>query len=109
MSKVSKNFVLAFQNLLYEERTRQEISQLELAKYSGLTRQCLSLFESGRRCPTIESLFSLAEGLRLPPLKFLQMLLNKMDFYDRRCHLMAADSKNPKWRADRMAKKLKNT
>jgi len=95
----SDNLIHAFRHLLCEERKKRDLSQLELAQRSGLTRQCIALFESGQRIPTLFSLFHLATGFGMPPAKFIFMLVSKMEFYERQQQqkLLAADSKNVKW------------
>jgi len=95
----SRNFGNAFRHLLCEERKKRGETQFELARKSGLTRQCISLLESGRRVPTFFSLSHLAEGFEMPLSKFMFMLINKVEYYE--CHessLIAADSKKTKWK-----------
>ncbi|MCL2260498.1 MAG: helix-turn-helix transcriptional regulator [Fibromonadales bacterium] len=82
--------------LLCEERKKRNMSQFDLARESGLTRQCIALFESGQRVPTFFSLFSLAKGFNMSAVKLISMLVHKMDFYERQQKLLAADSKNVK-------------
>jgi len=101
MIKISypRNFAKAFRHLLCEERKKRGATQFELARKSGLTRQCISLLESGRRVPTFFSLFNLAKGFDMPLSKFMALLINKVEYYER-CEnsLLAADSKKIRWK-----------
>ena len=89
--------IQAVRLLLCEERKKRNMSQFDLARESGLTRQCIALFESGQRVPTFFSLFCLARGFDMAAVKLISMLVHKMDFYTRQQKLLAADSKKPKW------------
>ncbi|MDR2580040.1 MAG: helix-turn-helix transcriptional regulator [Fibromonadaceae bacterium] len=94
------NFVHAIRHFLCEERKKRNLSQFELAWKSGLSRQCVSFFESGRRTPTFFSLLALARGLDMPAMKFMSMLINKVEYYEHRNGLnMVADGKKPEWKA----------
>jgi transcriptional regulator with XRE-family HTH domain len=96
---VSRNLTKAFRHLLCEERKKRGATQFELARKSGLTRQCISLLESGRRVPTFFSLLNLANGFDMPLSKFMSLLISKVEYYE--CcenSLLAADSKKTKWR-----------
>ena len=74
------------------------MTQFELAQKSGLTRQCISLFESGRRAPTFFSLFNLAKGFNMSISKFMSSLISKIEYYENReTQLLAADSKKTTW------------
>jgi len=78
-----ENFNRAFRNLLSEERKKRNLSQFELAWKSGLSRQCLSFFESGRRkLPNISSLRALAKGFDMSLKSFIFMILNEVDYYE---------------------------
>ena len=92
--------IRAFSNLLSEEREKRRISQFELAKKSGLTRQSISLFDSGLRAPTFFSMFRLAIGFDMPVTKFVALMMKKFEDYERNERVAtAADSKKVKWRA----------
>jgi len=85
--------------MLCEERKKRGATQFELARKSGLTRQCISLLESGRRVPTFFSLLSLAKGFDMTLSKFMSLLINKVEYYEcRESLLLAADSKKPRWK-----------
>jgi putative transcriptional regulator len=71
----------AFRHILLEERNRQGLTQIELAKKSGLTRQCISLMESGQASPTVLSLLRVARGLDMPAANFMLKLANRAKVY----------------------------
>jgi transcriptional regulator with XRE-family HTH domain len=95
----SDNFVHAIRHFLCEERKKRNLSQFELAWKSGLSRQCMSFFESGRRIPSFASLLALAKGLDMPTMKFMSMLINKIEYYEHLDNIpIVADGKRPEWR-----------
>jgi transcriptional regulator with XRE-family HTH domain len=76
---VSRNLMESFKSLLCEERKKRRLTQHELAEKSGLSRQTISLFESGKRMPTLLSLFHLSKGLSTSSVKFLSLLVKKIE------------------------------
>jgi len=102
MMKIEDPYCLiqALRHLLCEERKRRGLSQFELAKKSGLTRQCIALFESGKRIPTFFSLFNLAKGFGMPTVRLMALFMDKLDYYERQEQKsLAADSKKTRWLA----------
>ncbi|MCL2100702.1 MAG: helix-turn-helix domain-containing protein [Fibromonadales bacterium] len=101
MAKIeySENLVKAFSDLLCEERKKRTLSQLELAKKSGLTRQCISLFETCQRIPTFFSLLNLAKGFDIPVAKLVSLFMKKLEFYEQQEKrlLAAKNKKSNKW------------
>jgi transcriptional regulator with XRE-family HTH domain len=96
---ISRYLIRAFRHILCEERKKHGLTQFQLARKSGLTRQSISLFESGRRAPTFFSLFSIARGFDMPVPKFVSLLVNKAEYYERHKMVpLAADSKRARWR-----------
>jgi len=83
-TSISRNLMASFKELLCEERKKRRLSQQELSKKSGLSRQTISLFESSKRIPTLLSLFHLSKGLNIPSVKFLSMLVKKIDSHERK-------------------------
>jgi len=79
---IPHNLMESFKNLLCEERKKRRLTQFELSKKSGLSRQTISLFESGKRVPTLLSLFHLAKGLNISPVKFLSLLVKKIEYHE---------------------------
>jgi len=69
----------SFRNLLSEERKKRRLTQFELSERSGLSRQTISLFESGKRVPTLISLFQLSKGLNMSSIRFLSLLMKKIE------------------------------
>ncbi len=53
---------------LQAERTKQELSQAELAKKAGLHRQSINKIENGGASPAVETYLSLADALELSPI-----------------------------------------
>jgi len=76
---ISRNLMEAFRNLLCDERKRRRLTQAELSDRSGLSRQTISLFESGKRMPTLLSLFHLSKGLNISSVKFLSLLSKRIN------------------------------
>lgn len=56
-----------FGKVLREIRLEKKFSQEELAHVCGLDRTYISLMERGKRNPTINTIFALAEGLNILP------------------------------------------
>lgn len=63
MSREHEIFCRAFQQLILQSRQEQFITQKKLSLESGLTRQFISMMESGKRMPSFENFCSLAKGL----------------------------------------------
>ena len=60
-------FCKAFQKLVLRTRKESFISQQQLSMESGLTRQFISMMESGKRIPSFENFCLLAHGLGVSP------------------------------------------
>ena len=60
-------FCKAFQKLVLRARKESFISQQQLSMESGLTRQFISMMESGKRIPSFENFCLLAQGLGISP------------------------------------------
>lgn len=65
----------AFGLVLRERREAAKLSQEELAHRAGLTRNYVGLLERGRRNPTLNSMASLAEAMKVS----LQALIADLD------------------------------
>ncbi len=78
-TSLSRNLINSFRKLLCDERKKRNLTQFELSEKCGLSRQTISLFESGKRVPTLISLFQLSKGLNMSSVKFLSMLLKKIE------------------------------
>jgi transcriptional regulator with XRE-family HTH domain len=63
-----------FGNILRKFREQIGISQEELAFRSNLDRSYISLLERGRRKPTINTLFALAEQFKVPPSEMIRQV-----------------------------------
>ena len=53
-------------NLITAKRTEAGFSHEQLAVKAGLDRSTISLYESGKRVPTITSAFRIAQALNIP-------------------------------------------
>lgn len=60
-----------------ELRLKQGLSHDALAERSGLTRQSISMIESGRRVPSIASCLKMSKGLGISLQKLLDMTQKK--------------------------------
>ncbi|MCL1966476.1 MAG: helix-turn-helix transcriptional regulator [Fibromonadales bacterium] len=78
-NSLTRNLMESFRHLLSEERKKRNLSQVQLSERSGLSRQTISLFESGKRMPTLLSLFLLSKGLNTSSVKLLSLLLKKIE------------------------------
>ncbi len=67
MARRSRKLRLTFGGVLRELRKKAGISQEVLAHRSDLHRTFISLLECGVRSPTLDSLFALAEVLKIRP------------------------------------------
>jgi putative transcriptional regulator len=77
---MNKNHIIvSFRKLLCDERKKRRLTQVELSKRCGLSRQTISLFESGKRVPTLISLFQLSKGLNMSSIKLLSLLMKKIE------------------------------
>ncbi|EMJ6444726.1 MULTISPECIES: helix-turn-helix domain-containing protein [Bacillus] len=66
----------AFGITLQKYRTISKLSQEQLALNSGLDRTYISLLERGLRNPTINTIFALAETLKIKPSILVQEVEN---------------------------------
>lgn len=53
-------------------RLQQKVSQEELACRAGLHRTQITLIETGKRCPRLDTIYKLAEALNIKPERLLQ-------------------------------------
>jgi len=83
-TSTSRNLMEFFRELLCEQRKKRRLSQQELADRCGLSRQTISLFESGKRMPTLLSLFYLSKGLNTSSVKFMSLLVKKIESLERK-------------------------
>ncbi len=69
---------IAFGAALKEFRKKEKLSQESLAHTCELDRTYISLLERGRRQPTLETLFKLADALRIKPSEFIKIVENNI-------------------------------
>lgn len=90
------------QNRIAKLRKEKKISQAQLAKKTGLTRQAISLYEIGKREPKLETWLKLAEFFDVPT-PYLQGVSNysKKDEEElnRLSSLMFNENGEPNWEA----------
>lgn len=61
----------AWAKALREERTKQGLSQDELAHRANLNRTYISLLELGKRSPSLNTMIALAMALKIKPSELL--------------------------------------
>ncbi len=64
----------AFGKLVRETRIKLGLSQEELAERCGLHRNAIGFIERGERCPSIESVFAISQGLDISASKLVAKL-----------------------------------
>ena len=69
--KDSAVFTAAFQKLLIGVRRHSFVTQTELSKSAGLTRQSISMMESGKRVASFQTFCILAQGLGISPVELM--------------------------------------
>jgi transcriptional regulator with XRE-family HTH domain len=67
-----------FGETLQEFRTAKGVSQEALALDCGRDRTFISMLERGKRQPTLETIFRLAEGLEVTPGELVVAVENKL-------------------------------
>ena len=65
-------FCNAFRKLMIGIRRDSLVTQRQLSKISGLTRQFISMLECGKRIPSFETFCALALGLDMTPVELLE-------------------------------------
>lgn len=65
----------AFGAALKKGRELRGITQATLARHSKLTRAYIHYLERGKAGPTLNTFFKIADGLRITPQKFLQLIM----------------------------------
>jgi transcriptional regulator with XRE-family HTH domain len=63
-----------FGKVLRELRTKQGLSQEQLALDSGLDRTYISMLERGKRQPSLTTIFAIAENLNIAPSKIVRLV-----------------------------------
>ncbi len=82
MTHLEKSIIHAFQFLLLKQRNSKNMTQYEFSKKCGFSRQYLSLVESGKRIPTLDFAFNVAEEFGMSVEGFIQMLIEKVSYYE---------------------------
>ena len=68
--KDATNYEELVADRIQDFRTRQKVTQAELAKKVGVSQGALAQYESGARTPTISTLVKIAKALKLRPAFF---------------------------------------
>ncbi|GBU24480.1 hypothetical protein R83H12_01111 [Fibrobacteria bacterium R8-3-H12] len=71
----------ACQYLLINYRNRKNMSQRDFAKKCKVSRQYISLIESGRRMPMLDFVFSIADGFNMGHKDFMIVLIDRISYY----------------------------
>lgn len=66
-------FCSAFRKLLLHTRRHLLITQDQLSQQVGITRQFISMIESGKRIPSFETFCELAHGLGISPTELVSL------------------------------------
>jgi transcriptional regulator with XRE-family HTH domain len=69
----------AFGRVLRKNRVRLDLTQEKLAFISGLDRTAIGLLERGERKALIDTIFMIAEGLKMKPSQLIQETEIEMD------------------------------
>lgn len=64
-------FSEAFRKLLIDVRRNSFVTQTQLSKCAGLTRQSISMMESGKRVASFQTFCVLAQGLGISPVELM--------------------------------------
>lgn len=84
--KDSAVFTAAFQKLLIGVRRNTLVTQTELSKSAGLTRQSISMMESGKRVASFQTFCMLAQGLGLSPVELMRRFVRICETESLACH-----------------------
>ena len=95
-------FNRSFRKLLLDLRKKMLVTQTELSKSVGLTRQAISMMESGKRIASFQTFCGLAQGVGLSPGE----LMNK---FERICEQEYRASKNNAESRNMALEYVKNT
>jgi len=69
--------------LLINYRNRKNMSQRDFADKCKVSRQYISLIESGRRMPMLDFVFSIADGFDMNLKEFMNMLIDRISYYNK--------------------------
>ena len=64
------------------ERNSRDMSQMQLSISAGISRSHLAALESGKKCPSLETVWNIADALSMRPSE----LLAKIDCTEQRPH-----------------------
>ena len=70
-SRINKKLVAAFARALREIRAEQGLTQEQVAHAAGVHRTYIAFLEGGKKQPSIDAVFKIAEGLGVTPSDFV--------------------------------------
>jgi transcriptional regulator with XRE-family HTH domain len=73
----------ACQYLLINYRNRKNMSQRDFAEKCKVSRQYISLIESGRRMPMLDFVFNIADGFDMNLKDFMMVLIDRISYYNK--------------------------
>lgn len=65
-----KEYFLNLRESIKLNRKSMNLSQVELAKYVGLSQATIAQIESGRKIPSLQTLFKLSNAFKVSPASF---------------------------------------
>ena len=60
--------------IISTERNKHEMSQMQLSISAGISRGHLAALESGKKCPSLETFWNIADALSVRPSELLAMI-----------------------------------
>lgn len=63
---------IVFGKLLKEQRSKSGVTQADLALRAGIAVSFISRMERGQACPTLDTVFRIADALDVPPEEFVK-------------------------------------
>ena len=74
----------ALQFVLSSQRGCRKMSQYQLSRKCGISRQYLSMVESGKRIPTLSFTLNMARGFDMNIEDFMGLLVEKVSDYNKK-------------------------
>ena len=77
MLSVKNDLKAVFGTILRELRTNKELTQQQLADYAGIDRAYISELERGILMPSIETVFKIADVLKVKPQQIIEKVYDQ--------------------------------
>ena len=71
---MNSDLKVVFGEVLKELRIKRELTQQQLADYSGMDRAYISELERGLLLPSLETVFKLAKQLKIKPREMVELV-----------------------------------